>query len=174
MRARVRGLITMEVDLEAEYIISEREYVQASKLYARLTKKHVMVSLVIITILIAVAYFAGNSVFRGAAIGGLAGGVGGYLICRFLFAPWKTKRLYRSYAAIKEPCTVKNHDEGVKFLSKSGEALIEWKHIMKWRQDDEFLLIYQAPHLYHLIPKRLGTIVNHIVERLIENVGKES
>jgi len=116
----------------------------------------------------------GDSVFRGGAIGGLVGGAGGYLICRYLFAPWKTRRLYRSYAAIKEPCTVKIHDEGVKFLSKSGEALIEWRHIMKWRQNDSFLLIYQAPHLYHLIPKRLGTIINDIIENLIKNVGKES
>ena len=160
--------------LEVEYTISEREYVQANKLYARLTKRQLTVSFVITAILIVVVYFAGDSVFRGGAIGGLVGGLGGYLICRYLLAPWKTRRLYRSYAAIKEPCTVKIHDEGLKFLSKSGEALIEWGHIMKWRQNDNFLLIYQAPHLYHLIPKRLGTIINDMVEKLIKNVGKES
>lgn len=167
-------MTTGSLILQTEYTITESEYVQASKLNARLTKKQLMVSLAIIVILVAVAYFAGDNVFRGGAIGGLIGGAGGYLICRFLVAPWRVKRLYRSYAAIKEPCIVELHDEGVKFLAKGGESLMVWSHIMKWRQDNNFLLIYQASHLYHLIPKRLGETINEIVRKLEENVGEES
>ena len=165
---------TGDLILKAEYKITEKEYVQASKLNARLTKKQLSFSLVIMAILVVVAYFVGDHVFRGAAIGGLVGGVGGYLLCRFIIAPWKTKRLYRSYAAIKESCVLSVQDEGIKFVSKAGEALIEWGHLIKWRHNNDFLLIYQAPHLYHLIPKRLGTITNDIVEKLEKNVGKES
>jgi len=47
-------MTTGESIMEAEYTISEGEYVQANKLYARLTKKQLMVSLVIIAILVAV------------------------------------------------------------------------------------------------------------------------
>lgn len=164
----------MENELEAEYTITEDEYVQANSLYARPTKKHLMIFASVIVTLIIVAIVAGDSILRGAAIGGLIGSIGGFLIIRFIISPWRTRKFYRSYAAIKEPCTVKIEDQGVRFKSKMGVSLIEWKHILKWRDNEKFVLIYQAPHLYHLIPKRLGNIEEKLTAELAKNVGLKS
>lgn len=164
----------MEVDLEAEYTISEKEYVQASKLYARLTKKQIVVSVILLIVLITIIYFAGDSYLRGGAIGALIGGIGGYILVRFLIGPLRVKRLYRNYAGIKEPSTIKLETEGVRFISKNGDVLLEWAHILKWRDNDEFVLLYQAPHLYHLVPKRLGPIADKLQISLAENVGSKS
>ena len=166
--------MTTEYKLEADYTITEREYVQANSLYSRITKKQFVISLIVIIVLIILAYAAGDSAIRGGALGALIGGIGGYIINRFLIAPFRTKRFYRSYAAIKEPCTLKLQNEGVKFLSNAGEALIEWKHILKWRDDENFILIYQAPHLYHIVPKRLGVITDKLLSDLTGNIGTKS
>ena len=164
----------MVVDLEAEYKISEKEYVQASKLNARLTKKQIVVSVILVIVLITIAYIAGDSFLRGGAIGALLGGIGGYILVRFLIGPLRVKRLYRNYAGIKEPCTIKLESEGIRFISKNGEVLLDWAHILKWRHNDEFVLLYQAPHLYHLVPKRLGPIAEKLLTSLAENVGNKS
>lgn len=167
-------MTTEKVGIEAEYTLTEKEYVQASKLYARLTKKQILLAALMVITLLVTAYFAGDSVLRGSAIGGLIGGLGGYLVARYFFGPWRVKHHYRNYPAIKEQCVVKVNDKGVQFESVMGEAFIEWRHIIKWREDDYFLLVYSAPHLYYPLPKRLGALTNQLSERLAENVGKES
>lgn len=166
--------MTTQGELKAEYTISENDYVQASRLYSGFTNKQVAISVIVIIILLAVAYIADGSIFRGAAIGGLVGCVGGYMITRFVLAPWRTKRLYRDYAAIREPCTITLENQGIRFRSKNGESLIEWAHILKWRDNDKFVLIYQASHLYHLVPKRLGVVAEKLTETLAKNVGAKS
>ena len=164
----------MEPKLESEYTITEKEYVQASSLHARLTKKQIAISSIVIIALATLAYVAGDGAVRGGAIGGLIGGIGAYTLIRLLINPWRTKRMYQSYAAIQESCTVILLDQGIRFRTELGESLIEWRHILKWRENDQFVLIYQAPHLYHLIPKRLGVIAEQLVEKLAPNVGAGS
>ena len=160
--------------MEAEYTITEDEYVKANKLFSIPTRKHKYIYAIAIVVLTVAALVGGDTIVRGVALGGLIGGGGGFVISRYLYAPWKTRRMYRNYAAAREPVTIQIKDEGVKFISEMGESTIGWRHILRWREDSEFVLIYQAPHLYHVVPKRVGDITYQISEALTNHVGRTS
>ena len=166
--------MTQGSSVEVEYTITEDEYVKANMLFSIPTRKHKYMYAVTVTILVIAALIGNDAVVRGAALGGLIGGGGGFLISRYMYAPWKTRRMYRNYAAASEPVTIQLKDEGIKFLSDMGESTIGWRHILRWRENSEFVLVFQAPHLYHVIPKRVGEIAYQISEALLNHVGSKS
>jgi hypothetical protein len=91
--------------------------------------------------------------------------------------PFMAKRHYRAYAAIQESLTLELHDEGVRFSSPDGAGLISWEKMLKWRQSDDYLLIYLMPRLYYIILKSkvdkefdLPALIMNLKHRL----GKES
>ena len=59
--------------MNAKFRISENDYVNALKLYGKLTPKMTAIYLSFAGVLILIALF-GNPLIRGAAIGGLTGG----------------------------------------------------------------------------------------------------
>ncbi|MGJ7606903.1 YcxB family protein [Variovorax sp. LT1R20] len=49
--------------------------------------------------------------------------------------------------------------------------------MLKWRQDDRFVLLYLMPRLFHVLPKSVasqGFDVAALVERLNRHVGPET
>lgn len=136
------------------FVISEDEYVRANRLYSRPTRGIWVFYGVLAAILIAV--FSSSGSMKVVALGGAIGGTVGVLVTRYLFAPWLVRRHYRAYEAVHEQQSVELTEGGVRFQSENGEALIPWRHIWKWRENEEFVLIYQNQRLYHLLPRSLA------------------
>ena len=124
--------------------------------------------------LIVIAVSAPSFVVKIGAVGGIAGGFLGYMAVRHLYAPWRTRKQYRAYQAAQEPVAVKVLPDSLLFKSSIGEAVIEWSRINKWRENGEFLLIYQAPEVYHILPKRVGEAMREVRKSLVKYVGKET
>ncbi len=164
------------MNMEATYIISEEDYVRAMRLYSKITPKIAAISGIIIIVLL-IASVCGTEVIKGGAIGGLIGGAVVAILGRYLVNPILARRQYRKYKAIQEPITIKLKDEGVRFSNSDGEVLVRWEKILKWRQNDEYLLIYLMPRMYHAIPKSVaksGYELSPLISSLRDRVGNET
>lgn len=125
-------------------------------------------------ILILLAFF-GSPVLQGGAIGGLIGGGLVAILGRYLIAPMLAKRHYKRYKAIHDEFTISQNDEGFHIESSNAKGFSPWSDIQKWRENNEYILIYPMPRLYHIVPKRLsqeGFDIDMLVNKLTENVGK--
>ena len=157
--------------MKSTYTIKEDEYVRANKLFSRPTK-NTLYSYTLIFVMLAIAFITSDSfntrlIITSTFIGALIG----HAIARHIYAPWKTRKQFKVYKAVQEPVTLEHTAEGMHFKSEVGESFIEWNRVIKWRENNEFLLFYQAPVLYHIIPKRIGDTCDLIRESLIEHIG---
>ncbi|MFO1371988.1 MAG: hypothetical protein U1F42_06205 [Candidatus Competibacteraceae bacterium] len=80
--------------MKATYRITENDYVNAMKLFAKLSPKMLVIYLAIALILIALAVF-GRPELRAGAIGGLAGGFIVTVVGRYIASPILSRRHYR-------------------------------------------------------------------------------
>ncbi|MEM4989888.1 YcxB family protein [Collimonas sp. H4R21] len=159
--------------MQAKYRISEEDYVNTMKLFAKLTRQQIFIYAALALVLIALAVF-GSLVVKAGAIGGLAGGLIVTVLGRYIIAPIMARRHYRKYKAIHEEFTVELLQDGVRFISPNADGKLIWNHLVKWRQNDNYILIYPMPRLYHIVPKSVvsdGFDVSLLINRLTQHVG---
>lgn len=158
--------------MKTTYSLTESEYVNAHKLFTKPTMKIKIVYCILGIVLLLVAFLSSRLIIRLGAIGGFAGGAIGYLVTNYIYAPYQTKKQYQKYKAAQEPNELEILLNGLKFTSETGAAIIAWERIIKWRENSQFILIYQAPHVYHIIPKRIGNVSEHLKINLVKHVNK--
>ena len=162
--------------MNAKFRISENDYVNALKLYGKLTPKIIAIYLFFAGVLILIAIF-GNPLIRGGAIGGLTGGAIVAILGRKALTPILARHHYRKYKAIHDKFAVGLNDDGVCIESSNAKGLIPWSDILKWRENEDYILIYLMPRLYHIVPKSVsneGFDVTLLINRLNINVGKST
>lgn len=163
--------------METEFQITQDDYVAAGILNGEMTHKskyiHYAIDVVLL-VLGVIAIYTDNILWAGGLIGAAIGGNLLPYVLRCFYVPWYLKRHYQKYKAIRNPVCILLLDEGVKFSSSSGEGLLKWEEMHHWRENSSFILIYLAPKIYHMIPKRIeksGFSISKLREGLIENVG---
>lgn len=160
--------------MEAKFRISEKDYVDALKLYGKLTPKMMTIYLLVAVALVLIAVF-GNPLFRSGAIGGLAGGAIVVILGRYALTPMLARRHYRKYRAIHDEFTIRLDDDGVCLESSNSKGILPWNDVLKWRENEDYLLIYLMPRLYHIVPKSIeqeGFDLALLTNCLYKNVGK--
>jgi len=131
-------------NMKTEYTITEIDYVNAMKLFTRISSR--MTGLYVIAlVMLGLVAVNGSPVLKNGVIG----------LVRFVINPVLSRRHYRKYKAIQEPLFIQLMDEGVQFSNFDGEGLLRWEKIHKWRQNEEYVLIYPMPRIYHIIPKTI-------------------
>ena len=158
--------------MESTFTINEEEYVNANKLFTKPRKKIIYVYIILLFILAALFVLSGTMKYKIIIIGAIAGGIIGQLIVRHIYAPWQTRKQYKAYKAAQEPTTINFSETGLEFKTKTGRTTVKWNRIHKWRENSNLLLLYQAPSVYHIIPKHLGEITKEIQAALNQHVGK--
>jgi len=162
--------------MTARFRISEKDYVSALKLYGKLTPRMLAIYLLVAGALVLIAIF-GTTLLRSGAIGGLIGGGIVVILGRNVVTPLLAKRHYRKYKAIHNEFSISLSDGGVCIESTNAKGFLPWSDILKWRENDEFLLLYLMPRLYHIVPKSLsqrGFDIDLLVNGLNKNVGKSA
>lgn len=162
--------------METKFRISENDYVNALKLYGKLSPKMLIVYLSVAGGLILIAIF-GSPLIRSGAIGGVIGGAIVAILGRYILSPMLARRHYRKYKAIHDEFSVGLNDDGVSIESSNAKGLIPWSNILKWRDNDDYVLIYLMPRLYHIVPKSVshdGFDVDLLINSLNRNVGKSA
>ena len=161
--------------METKYLISEDEYVRAGQLFMKPSRKKRIYSALGIAVLVGLAAFGKIKITLLAAI--LAFVLVGNVIARQLVAPWETRRQYRAYRAISESAWLLLEEAGLRFRNADSDFLVRWEHILKWRENEEFILLYQNARLYHIIPNRLaadGLDIPGIIAKLAATIGRST
>lgn len=161
--------------MKATYRISEQDYVDAMKLFAKLTPRIVIIYSLAVLSLATIAVF-GSFALRGAAIGGLIGGISVSLIGRYVVSPFLARRHYRKYKAIHEEFEIELVDDGVRFENQNGNSIVTWDKVHKWRQNEVFVLIYPMPRLFYIVPKSLVSQrfdIGALTDKLQQHVGAQ-
>lgn len=76
------------------------------------------------------------------------------LLPRFLL-PRQAKRLFRQNQEISAPLAMEFSENGMKFTNSFGHNERSWSHFVKWKEDEQALLLYHSDQIFNLIPKRL-------------------
>jgi len=163
--------------MESEFQITQDDYVAAGLLNGEMTRKskiiHYTIDAVLVLLGIA-AFYADKIIWASGLVGAAIGGNLFPYALRGLYAPWYLKRHYQKYKVVKKPISILLLDMGVKFTTSNGEGLLKWEEMHHWRENSSLILIYLAPKIYHMIPKRIeksGFSIAKLKEGLIENVG---
>ncbi len=162
--------------MEAQYTISETEYVRANKLFTRLEKRSLIGYGLAVSILAAIAVFLPSIPIQVGALFAIVGGVLGHIVTRYIVAPWQTRKQYRHCNAVQEPVIVGLEEHGIRFKTADSEALLKWSNVRSWRENSEFVLVYQTTRLYHVIPKKVGNEsfpVDRLLSELSERIGRK-
>ena len=75
----------------------------------------------------------------------------------FLFVPISTRRTYRKHKALHRPYTYSWSETGLAITSSSGEWHVAWSDYLKWDENALVFILYQAPRLFNILPKRALT-----------------
>lgn len=162
--------------MEARFRISEQDYVNAMKLYGKFTPKMMVIFILGVGFLALIAIF-GSSIFKSGAIGALIGGGIVLVVGRYVISPILARRHYKKYKAIQDEFVVALGDDGVCIESSNAKGIVPWDNILKWRENEEFLLLFLMPRLYHIVPKSIaqqGFDISLLVNSLNKNVGKSA
>lgn len=146
----------------------------AMKLFAELTPRSMFIYLASAIALAALAIF-GTPVLRAGATGGLIGGLLVALVGRYVVSPILARKHYRKYKAIHDEFAVELVEDGVRFTSPDSDGKITWAKVLKWRQNEKYLLIYPMPRLFHIVPKSVaaqGFDLQALANELVRHVGK--
>jgi YcxB-like protein len=159
--------------VRAQYRISEDDYVKATKLYGKLTPRSIAVLLVAMLLLVCLIVF-GSTVVQAAGISGLVTGLSIFFLGQYVLSPWIARRHYRKYKAIQEEFSIEIMDDGFSLRTADSDAKIKWANVLKWRHNDEFILVFPMPRIYYMVPKSLATSgldIALLIAKLTDNVG---
>ena len=158
----------------ATFRISEDDYAGALKLFARLTRLRLALWVAIPVLLLLGTFIGGRDLWP-AVLGGLIGLVIVVVATRLL-APVMARRHYRKYKAMQAEFRAELLDTGLRLASPHGDGTVVWENMLKWRQNDRFVLIYLMPRLFHILPKSVaaqGFDLPALIERLNRHVAPE-
>ncbi len=140
--------------MEIQYHISEADYVNSVKLAAVATRKQLIwlgaggFGLLLLGVL-------GPDGMKGIGYSGLVCGILGYFISLYLYAPWQAKRHYRNYKTIHRPLNIELVEGGFSIRTENSQNNVKWENLLKWREDSNYVLVYFAPKMFYMVPKRI-------------------
>jgi len=135
----------------------ESDYVSAvalnSRLNARKAARYLVVAGAVVAVAL-VAWIADWYPVLGGAVGGLVGGLVAYTLIRFVYAPWKARRIFRQQKSLQRPFELSWADTGLTSRDANGEYTTPWPDYTKWKEDSRVFLLYHSDALFQMVPKR--------------------
>ena len=141
--------------MEIQYTITEADFVKGAKLCAAATKKQLILLSVVGLGFLLIGIFGPRSL-KGMGFGGFFGGIIGYFIVLHIITPWNAKRNYKKYKSIQEPLKISLIEEGFAITASNGHCNVKWVNLLKWREDINYILVFFAPKMFYLVPKRIA------------------
>ncbi|CAN5209362.1 hypothetical protein BH09SUM1_BH09SUM1_07860 [soil metagenome] len=157
---------------KAVFRVSERDYVRASRLGTARWVWTVCAWICPILILLNLALSDPSLVSLLSPVP-IAVGMG--VILNYIVMPIMFRLNYRKFKAMHQEFTVELLDEGIRTTTAMATSLLVWDTLLKWRHNDEFIIIFLAPRHFFPVPKSIssqGFDVNLLQQRLFENLGK--
>jgi hypothetical protein len=154
--------------------IEEADYLSAQALHHKWSKRKVMVVFLLVIAASAlgwVLWCQGVWVIAGGIAGGLISGVIAGTIVRFIYVPWKTRRVYRQQKSLQREFTLSWNADGVQSKNANGEYSVSWSDFIRWKENDRLYLLYLSDIMFSMVPKRafdseadMDDFRNHLVK----------
>jgi hypothetical protein len=160
-----------------EYRISEEDYVAALRLAcARSTWRRLFPYVMIVVAAVLSVSTFGNPderiLFLVSTV--VAIGLTGLEILSAILIPRRMRNIYRKDKAQQQPLRIEMNDAGLALSSSLHDVKVPWDHLVKWRENASYILVFSTPVMFQIIPKRLadtGFDIERLRERLTEQVG---
>ena len=76
------------------------------------------------------------------------------MVSYFFLAPHYARSNYRKQKTLHYPVTISWSQAGLKSASSNGEWTVPWGDYLKWAENAKVILLFQAPRLFQMLPKR--------------------
>lgn len=95
----------------------------------------------------------------------------------YVTVPRRCRKIFHQQKGLQRSYTMQWDGEKLHIEGKEVKAAMLWSDFLKWRENDEFFLLYSSDVLFHTIPKRVFADPKAIAEfsqLLREKVGPEN
>lgn len=135
------------------YHISKQDHLNANLLHAKNSSATLFLIVLLLFIII-------NIIFdypfdRWIMVGGLLGLIVSLLLAKFFIFPWQTKTQYKKHRTLQEQISIQIKDDGLQLDTENTTSLTRWKNFYAYKQNQQYFLIYLAPRLMYIVPKRI-------------------
>jgi YcxB-like protein len=152
------------MDRSVSLTLTAEDYVAANRLHClNCFRRRSAVAVGVMFVLAYVVWMAIARIDQWPTIGVVALNAGFAAVVLFLIAnyfllvPFTTRRTYRKHRALHRPYTFAWSESGLTITSESGEWKVAWSDYLKWDENAQIFLLYQAPRLFNMLPKRVLT-----------------
>ncbi|ETR75861.1 hypothetical protein X566_18895 [Afipia sp. P52-10] len=80
------------------------------------------------------------------------------LLNYFVLAPLYARRTYAKQKTLHYPIIFSWSEAGLKTENENGSWTVAWTDYLKWSENSQVILLYQAPRLFQMLPKRVLTV----------------
>ena len=77
-----------------------------------------------------------------------------FLLYRYVFFPKKIKKVFSQQKSMQVPFEMEFTEEGLIASNEFGNSTYPWENFLKWKENDDILVIYQSDIMFNIIPKR--------------------
>jgi len=88
-----------------------------------------------------------------------------YLLFTRMITAYQAKKIYNKSPLLSEEVTLHVSGKGVKQNKIAEVKTIPWDRFSKWKQNEKYYLMYNTPHRFNVIPKR---VMNETEEKELE------
>jgi len=137
--------------------LEEQDYLGAQRLHHRWSRQKAMVAILLIIlagVLCCLLWWQGIRSVAGGIVGGLIGGIIAGSITRYVYVPWKARRVFRQQKSFQREFTLSWDADGVHSKDANGEYSSGWSDFIRWRENERLFLLYLSDIQFYMIPKR--------------------
>lgn len=94
------------------------------------------------------------------------------LVIRFYLTPRQARRTFAQQKELGVPWEMLVTETGLEISNEFGHARRPWGDFIKWKEDDDLLLLYESDTVYRVLPKRFFSPAEQLArlkQKLIES-----
>ena len=93
-----------------------------------------------------------------------------YLLQRFILLPRRSRRIFGQQRSLHAPFRIEFSDRGVASQSETITGNHPWDHYVKWKEDEDYYLLYLSDIMFLIIPKRFldGPTASHDLQDILQ------
>lgn len=165
--------------MDIQYSLSDGDHIKCNQLDTLSVQGRIdilsLAVLVLILLWICIIDCLGESSYGGIiACLWIIGYIIGICYKIYIKIPMQVKRYNENHETTNKHINIELMDTGFMFSNNNDNIIIKLENLVKWREDNDYILVYVDPRQFHAIPKRiseLGFDIEWCRRLLLEQLG---